>query len=258
METSVHPTAIIENGAELDQGVNVGAYAYIGAFAKIGSGTHIMHHATVDGNTVLGKANEVHPYAYVGGKTHDLKYKGGVQNLKIGDRNVFREFTTVHCATAEGLLTELGNDNVILSYSHIAHECVVGDHLIMSSHAALGGHVQVGNHVNIGWGSGIHQHCRVGDHAMVGASSLAVQDIPPYVIANGNPAKSRTINKIGLERSGFTQEQISAIRNVYRLFYKKQLNRSQAIEALKETDLLNVGEVKHFCSFIESSERGIA
>ena len=258
METSVHPTAIIEKGAELDQGVSVGAYAYIGAFARIGSGTHIMHHATVDGKTVLGEANEVHPYAYVGGKTHDLKYKGGVQNLKIGDRNVFREFTTVHCATSEGLLTELGNDNVILSYSHIAHECVVGDHLIMSSHAALGGHVQVGNHVNIGWGSGVHQHCRVGDHAMVGASSLAVQDIPPYVIANGNPAKSRTINKIGLERNGFTQERISAIRNVYRLFYKKQLNRSQAIEALKETDLLNVGEVKHFCSFIESSERGIA
>lgn len=258
METRIHPTAVIEKGAELDEGVSVGAYAYIGSFAKIGSGTNIMHHATVDGRTDLGKENELHPYAYIGGKTHDLKYTGGVQNLKIGDRNVFREFTTVHCATAEGLLTELGSDNVILSYSHIAHECVVGNHLVMSSHAALGGHVQVGDHVNIGWGTGIHQHCRVGDHAMVGASSLAVQDIPPYLIANGNPAKSRSINKVGLERNGFSQEQVAAIRKVFRLFYKKHLNRSQAMEALKETDLLDFSEVKNFCSFIELSDRGIA
>lgn len=258
MESIVHPTAVIEKGAELDEGVTVGAYAFIGPYAKIGSGTHVMHHATVDGRTEMGSDNEVHPYAYIGGKTHDLKYRGGVQSLKIGDRNVFREYTTVHCATSEGLITQLGNDNVILAYSHIAHECIVGNHLIMSSHAALGGHVQVGDYVNIGWGTGIHQHCRVGDFAMVGASSLAVQDVPPYLIANGNPAKSRMVNKVGLERNGFSEEQIAVLKKAFMLFYKKNLNRSQAVASLKESDLIKSAEVSAFLSFIEASERGIA
>ena len=258
MESIIHPTAVIEKGAELDEGVTVGAYAFIGPYAKIGSGTHVMHHATVDGRTEMGSDNEIHPYAYIGGKTHDLKYRGGVQSLKIGDRNVFREYTTVHCATSEGLITQVGNDNVILSYSHIAHECIVGNHLVMSSHAALGGHVQVGNYVNIGWGTGIHQHCRVGDYAMVGASSLAVQDVPPYLIANGNPVKSRMINKVGLERNGFSEEQIAVLKKAFMLFYKKDLNRSQAVVALKASDLLESVDVSAFLSFIEASERGIA
>lgn len=258
MGTDIHPTATIEKGAELDASVRVGAYAYIGAQVQIASGTEVMHHATVDGKTTLGKDNEIHPYAYIGGKTQDLKYKGGVQALRIGDRNVFREFTSVHCATAEDLLTQIGDDNLILAYSHIAHECTVGNHLIMSSHAALGGHVELGDHVNVGWGTGIHQHCRVGDYAMVGASSLAVQDIPPYLIANGNPAKSRSVNTVGLERAGFSVEQISALRKTYRYFYKKGLNRSQARESFSETDLLKLPQVQYFCDFIDQSSRGIA
>jgi acyl-ACP--UDP-N-acetylglucosamine O-acyltransferase len=157
MDTLIHPTAIIEAGADLDSTVSVGAYAYVGKAVQAGPGTKIMHHATVDGKTTLGKDNEVHPYAYLGGQTHDLKYEGGVQSLEIGDRNVFREYSTAHCATAEGLITRLGDDNLILAYSHIAHECIVGNHLIMSSHSALGGHVSVGDHVNIGWGVGVHQ-----------------------------------------------------------------------------------------------------
>ena len=258
MEAKIHPTAIIESGAQLEEGVIVGAYAYIGAQVKIASGTEVMHHATVDGDTTLGNDNEIHPYAYIGGKTHDLKYKDGIHRLKIGSHNVFREYSTVHCATAEDLLTEMGDHNVILAYSHIAHECIVGNHLIMSSHAALGGHVQVGNYVNIGWGTGIHQHCRVGDFAMVGASSLAVQDVPPYLIANGNPVKSRMVNKVGLERNGFSEEQIAVLKKAFMLFYKKDLNRSQAVAALKESDLIKSAEVFAFLSFIEASERGIA
>jgi len=154
MSTEVHPTAIIETGAELADAVTVGAYAYIGAQVKLGKGTAVMHHATVDGATTMGEENEVHPYAYIGGKSHDKKYNGGVQRIEIGDRNIFREYTTVHCATAENLLTQLGHDNLILAYSHIAHECQVGDHLVMSSHAALGGHVEVGNHGRFGQGRG--------------------------------------------------------------------------------------------------------
>lgn len=257
MATEIHPTAIIEPGAELDDGVIVGAYAYIGAHVKIAKGTNVMHHATVDGGTTMGSDNEVHPYAYIGGKTHDLKYKGGVQRLEIGSGNVFREYVTVHCATAEDLLTKLGDHNVILSYSHVAHECRVGSHLVMSSHAALGGHVTVGDRVNIGWGAGIHQFCRLGDYSMVGAVSKVVQDVPPYMISDGNPAVARTINKIGLERNGFSREEISLVRRVFKAFYKDGLNRTQALEHLKENEDIEHPVVKTFLNFTADSQRGL-
>lgn len=258
MATDVHPTAIIEQGAELDEGVSVGAYAYIGAQVKIAKGTVVMHHATVDGATAMGVDNEVHPYAYVGGKTHDLKYLGGVHRLQVGDRNVFREFTTVHCATSAEQLTIVGNDNNILSYSHIAHECVVGNHLVMSSHAALGGHVIVDDYANIGWGAGIHQFCRIGTRAMVGATSKVVQDVPPYVISDGNPATTRTINKVGLERAGFSKDEISLARRVFKAFYKDGLNRSQAIEKLRTSEDIESRVVKTFLDFTADSQRGLS
>lgn len=258
MNTEVHPTAIIEQGAELDKDVTIGAYAFIGAHVSISRGTTIMHHATVDGATVLGEDNEVHPYAYVGGKTHDLKYRGGVQRLQIGKRNVFREFTTVHCATAADQITLIGDDNLVLSYSHIAHECVIGNHLVMSSHAALGGHVIVGDHVNIGWGSGIHQFCRLGDYSMAGAASKVVQDVPPYTISDGNPASARMINKVGLERAGFSNDGILLARRVFKAFYKEGLNRSQAIERLRTTEDIEDTIVKKFIDFVSASERGLS
>ena len=258
MAPDIHPTALIEQGAELDEGVIVGAYAYIGAQVKIAKGTVVMHHATVDGATTMGAGNEVYPYAYVGGKTHDLKYKGGVQRLQIGDRNVFREFTTVHCATTDDQITILGNDNLVLSYSHVAHECVIGNHLIMSSHAALGGHVIVGNHVNVGWGAGVHQFCRLGDHGMVGAASKVVQDVPPFTISDGNPAVARTINKVGLERAGFTKDEISLARRVFKTFYKDGLNRSQAIEKLRASEEIDSRVVKIFLNFTAESQRGLS
>jgi UDP-N-acetylglucosamine acyltransferase len=258
MATEIHPAAIIEPGAELDEGVHVGAYAYIGAHVRIASGTHVMHHATVDGATTLGHDNEVHPYAYVGGKTHDKKYTGGIQRLEVGNGNIFREFTTVHCATSEDLVTRLGDHNLILAYSHIAHECQVGNHLVMSSHAALGGHVIVGDHVNIAWGSGLHQFVRIGDHAMVGASSKTVQDVPPFCICDGNPATVRTINKIGLERAGYSSDEIALARRIYKLFYKDGLNRSQAIEQLQSSEDAVHPMARTFLDFAQSSERGLA
>ena len=258
MATNVHPTAIIEQGAELDENVTIGAYAYVGAYVRISSGTTIMHHATVDGATVMGEDNEVHPYAYVGGKTHDMKYRGGVQRLQIGARNVFREYATVHCATTESQITLIGNDNLILAYSHIAHECIIGDHLVMSSHSALGGHVVVGNHVNIGWGTGIHQFCRLGDYSMAGAASKVVQDVPPYMISDGNPAVTRTVNKVGLERAGFSKDEISLARHVFKVFYKDGLNRSQAIEELRVSNGLENTMVKNFVDFVSESERGLS
>jgi len=258
MPTEVHPTAIIEKGAELDEGVSVGAYAYIGPNVKIGRGTQVMHHATVDGATTMGENNQVHPYAYIGGKTHDVKYKGGMPGLKIGSENVFREYSTVHCATIEGTDTIVGDHNLILAYSHIAHECVVGNHLIMSSHAALGGHVEVGDNVNIGWGAGLHQFCRIGNYGMVGALSKVVQDVPPYMIADGNPAMVRTSNKVGLERAGFSADEITLVRRVFKAFYREGLNRRQAAEKLRADSKMDHALVREFLAFAEKSQRGLS
>lgn len=258
MATQIHSTAIIEPGAELDEGVIVGAYAYIGPRVQIAKGTEVMHHATVDGATTMGEDNEVHPYAYVGGKTHDLKYRGGMPGLKIGSKNVFREFTTVHCATIEGTDTILGDHNLILSYSHVAHECIVGNHLVMSSHAALGGHVEVGDHVNVGWGAGVHQFCRLGNHAMVGAASKVVQDVPPFMIADGNPAMVRTTNKVGLERAGFSADSIALVRRLFKIFYKEGLNRGQAIEKVLASAPADDPVLQVFLAFVNASTRGLS
>jgi len=255
--TKIHPTAIVETGAELDAGVEVGAFAYVGGKVRIAAGTRVMHHATVDGATTMGAHNEVHPYAYVGGKTHDLKYRGGTHRLEIGEANVFREFTTVHCATREDLKTVVGDHNVILAYSHIAHECEVKDHLVMSSHSALGGHVCIGSHVNIGWGVGIHQFCRLGDYAMAGASSKVVQDVPPYMIADGNPASVRLPNKVGLERAGFSAEELALIRRIFKIFYKEGLNRAQAMERLRAEKRAENPVAQNFFRFAAESSRGL-
>mgnify|MGYP006088644103 CR=1 FL=1 len=253
-----HPTAIIEKGAEIDKDVTIGAYAYIGAEVSIGAGTVIHHHATVEGFTSMGKSNEVFPYAFVGGKTHDLKFKGGRPGLKVGDHNVFREYSTIHCGTNDGDFTILGNHATILAYSHIAHDCVVKDHLIMSSHAALGGHIHADDYVNIGWGAGVHQFCSIGDHAMVSACAKVVQDIPPYMIVDGSPAEVRTINKIGMERNDYSKDEIELARKAFKTLYKEGLNRSQAIEKLKEDPNHSTRVFKALLSFIGKSSRGLA
>ena len=250
----IHPTAIVEEGAVLDSSVEVGAYAFLGPEVEIGPGTVIAHHATVEGRTRLGRENHVYPYAFLGGRTHDLKHRGGTPGLRVGDGNTFREYTTVHCATDDGEWTRIGNGNTVLAYSHIAHDCQVGDHLIMSSHAALGGHVLVGDHANIGWGSGVHQFCRIGAYAMVGAATKLVRDLPPFFLADGNPAEIKTINRVGLERAGFSPEAIRAIHHAYRLLHREGLTRKEAITRLRA----EAGEddsVRAILAFLEESER---
>jgi len=257
MAATVHPTAIVEPGAELGEGVEVGAYAFVGARVKLGAGTVIKHHATVEGRTELGENNEVWPYALIGGKTHDLKYDGGEPGLKVGCRNVFREYVTVHSATKDGEFTRLGSDNVILAYSHIAHDCQVGDHLVMSSHAAFGGHVIVGDRVNIGWNAGVHQFCRVGELSMVGACAKVVQDVPPLMIADGNPADIRTINRVGLERAGFSADEVGMARSLFKTLYREHLNRAQALEKIKaRPDAQTCRVVGIILNFAKGSVRG--
>lgn len=253
----IHPTAIIEEGAQIDKTAVIGAYAYIGSAIKIGAGTIVHHHATVEGNTEVGANNEIFPYALIGGKTHDLKHCGGTPGLKIGHNNIFREYTTVHTATDEGEFTVIGDNNVLLAYSHVAHDCQIGNHLIMSSHSALAGHVVVQDHVNIGWNVGVHQFCHLGSHCMIGACSKIVQSVLPFMLADGNPAVIRTFNKIGLERAGYTIEQLEVVRFIYQTLYRKGLNRSQALNELREHESSSSALVKSVLSFVENCDRGL-
>ncbi|MDR2720980.1 MAG: acyl-ACP--UDP-N-acetylglucosamine O-acyltransferase [Puniceicoccales bacterium] len=254
---AIHPTAIVKPGAKLSHDVSISEYAYIGELVTIGCGCTIGHHATVDGRTTLGEGNIVHPYAYVGGLTHDLKYEGGEPELEIGSRNVFREFCTIHVGTKPNASTIIGSDNTFLAYSHVAHDCVVGNHVIMSSHAALGGHVMVDDHANIGWSTGIHQFCKVGKYAMVGASGKAVQDIMPFMLADGNPSKVRCVNVINLQRNGFSEDEIADIKRIFKIFYLRGLNRQQAIDTLLNAKT-NFPFREIVLSFISKNTRGLA
>ncbi|MDR2200959.1 MAG: acyl-ACP--UDP-N-acetylglucosamine O-acyltransferase [Puniceicoccales bacterium] len=253
---NIHPTAVIEKGASLMEGVRVGAHAYIGGSVSIGEGTIIQHHASVEGKTVLGKNNNVFPYALLGGQTQDLKYEGDQVGLVIGDHNIFREYMSVHCGTREGSVTKIGHHNAFLAYSHVAHDCDVGNHVIMSSLSALAGYVEVGDYANIAWNSGVHQFCRIGKYAMVAASSKVLMDVLPFMLVEGQPARTRTFNKINLERNQFSVEEIERVKDIYRILFHSKENRSQALLRLKALG----DEAPHIygsvIAFIEKSQRG--
>jgi UDP-N-acetylglucosamine acyltransferase len=258
MAAKIHPTAIIESGAELGAGVELGAYAYVGPKVILGEGTRLHHHASVEGNTVLGQRCEVFPYACIGGKTQDLKFAGGDPGLRIGERNVFREYVTIHCATNEGAVTRVGSGNVLLATCHVAHDCVLGDDIVMSNGAVLAGHVVLENNVVIGGYGGIHQFCRVGAYAMLSATAKLVHDLPPYFIADGTPAEVRAINRVGLERNGFTPEQLDRVKQVHRILYREGLNRTQALAKLAGDAQADTAEFKRMLDFARSSSRGLA
>lgn len=254
----LHPTAIVEHGAKLVGDVTVGAYAYIGGNVCLGDGTVIHHHASVEGNTTMGKGNEVFPYAFIGGKTQDKKYEGGDLGLTIGDRNTFREYCSVHMSTIDGTRTVIGDNNLFLGYSHVAHDCVVGNELIMSGNAALGGHVVVEDNVYIAWAAGISPFCRIGKYAIAGATAKVTQDIPPYMMADGSPAKVVFINKVRLEREGYSAEDIALAKEVFKILYKKGLNRAQALTELAQHPAKESWFIYGMLAFAQKSERGFA
>ncbi len=234
MALKIHSTAIVDPKAQLSEDVTVGAYAYIGGSVKLGSGTIVEHHATVDGNTEMGEHNHVHPYAFIGAKTHDLKYKGGETYLKIGHRNVFREYTSIHTATNDGDSTVIKDDNYFLAFVHLGHDCRVGNNVIVSACTAIGGHVQLDDYANVGGNSSIHQFCRIGTHAMLGAHSFLKKDIPPFMLAIGVPAVVKSFNKVGMERRGFSLEEREWVKRMFKCLYQKNYNRSQAFEKINE------------------------
>jgi UDP-N-acetylglucosamine acyltransferase len=252
----IHPTAIVDPAAEIASGARIGPYCVIGPQVTIGEDTELQHHVTVMGPTKIGRGNFFFAYTSIGQKTQDLKYDGEPTYLEIGDGNTFREFCTVNRGTLPGTKTIVGSGGNFLAYSHIAHDCVVGDNVISSNNGTLAGHVQVGDHAVIGGLTAIHQFCRVGRHAITGGCSKIVQDVPPFFIADGNPAEVRGVNQVGLERAGFDAETIRALKEAYRILYRGKLNVKQSVEAIRK-ELPDLPEVAELCDFIGSSERGI-
>lgn len=258
MSSLIHPSAIVDPSAVLGAGVEIGPFAYVGPGVHLGAGTRLHHHASVEGNTHLGEKCEVFPYANIGGKTQDLKFTGGNPGVRIGARNVFREYVTVHAATNDGDMTVLGDDNLFLAHGHVAHDCIVGNHVIASNGTGLAGHVIVEDHIVFGANSGVHQFCRIGAYSMVSAYAKVVQDIVPFFIADGQPALIRSINKVGLERKGFTGEQLDRVKQIYRLLFRDGLNRTQAFEKMAAHPEVQSPEFQRILAFAAKSERGIA
>jgi UDP-N-acetylglucosamine acyltransferase len=254
-ETDIHPTAIVEPGARLGTGVRVGPYCVIGAQVQVGDGCRLQNHVTLAGPSVIGAENVFYAYASIGQQTQDLKYRGEPTYLRIGDGNTFREFVSVHRGTAPEASTVIGNKGNFLAYSHVAHDCVVGDGVIFSNNGTIAGHVTVEDHAVIGGLTAIHQYCRVGRHAITGGCSKIVQDVPPFMIADGNPARVRGVNQIGLERHGFEEESVRRLREAYRLLYRSKLNVKQAVEEIRKA--LEGPEIGQLVEFIEGSTRGI-
>jgi UDP-N-acetylglucosamine acyltransferase len=216
----------------------------------------LQHHVSVSGPSKIGRGNRFFAFSSIGQQTQDLKYAGEPTCLSVGDGNTFREFVTVHRGTAKGSITRIGNGGNFLAYAHIAHDCLVGNEVIFSNNGTLAGHVEVGDHAIIGGLTAIHQFCRIGAYALTGGCSKIVQDVPPFMIADGNPAKVRSYNKVALERHGFSDETHRAIKESYRLIYRSALNLQQAVEQIR-SDLPETPEVAQLVAFVTSSPRGI-
>jgi len=211
----------------------------------------------VDGHTVLGRQNEIFPFASIGLKTQDLKWKGGITRTQIGDCNTFREYVTIHSATGDGETTIAGSNNHILAYCHLAHNVQVGNHVIMSNVATLGGHVVVEDHAVIGGLAAVHQFCRIGKMSIIGGCSKVVQDVPPFMLADGNPAQTRTINKVGLDRNHVTEESQNALKQAYKILFREGLTIPNALAKI-ESELPPLPEIKHLVGFARLSERGLS
>jgi UDP-N-acetylglucosamine acyltransferase len=257
MSISVHPTAVVHAKAQLGAGCEIGPYCVIGEHVRLGAECKLHSHVVIDGHTTLGSRNQIFPFASIGLQTQDLKWKGGVTRTEIGNDNTFRECVTINSATGDGEITKVGSNNHILAYCHLAHNVVVGNDVIFSNVATLAGHVIVEDYAVIGGLVAIHQFCRVGKMAMIGGCSKVVQDVPPYMLADGNPAETRTINKIGLERNGVADTAQSALRQAYKLLFREGLTIPNAIIRI-EKQCPNLPEIAHLVQFVRGSERGIS
>ena len=255
--SNIHSTAIIQPGAQIDEGVVIGPYCVIGPHVKIGAGTVLQSHVVVDGHTTIGRDCQLFPFACIGMKTQDLKYAGGITYAEIGDQTVLREFSTVHTGTKDGEVTRIGRKCLIMAYCHVAHGCVVGNEVIMSNSSQLAGEAKVEDSAIIAGMVGVHQFCRIGTLAMIGGATKVRQDCPPYMITDGEQATVVGPNIVGLQRHGIPQETRSALKEAYRLIYREGLNRSQAMERIKY-EVPDLPEIRHLVEFYQQSTRGVA
>ncbi len=253
----IHPTAIIDPSAELADDVQVGPYTLVGPEVRIGSGTTIGPHVVIKGSTAIGEDNRIFQFASIGEDPQDKKYQGEITRLEIGDRNVIREFTTIHRGTAQDkLLTRLGNDNLLMAYTHVAHDCVVGNGVIMANAASLAGHVHVDDFAILGGFSLVHQFCRIGQYSFSAMGSVINRDILPYVMVGGIPTKPHGINNVGLERRGFSPEAIRQIRKAYKTIYKSGLKLDEALQSLAAM-AAETPEIQCMVDFIQQTGRSI-
>lgn len=259
----IHATAIIEPGAELDASVTVGPYSVIGAHVKIGAGTTIGAHCVIEGHTTIGKDNRIFQFTTLGAINQDKKYKGEPCELQIGDRNTIREFSTYHIGTVQGGgITRLGNDNWMMAYTHLAHDCLVGNNTIFANNAQIAGHVVVDDWVILGGFTCVHQFVRIGAHGMTAMGSVLLADQPPFVMSEGHPASARSMNFEGLRRRGFSAERISAVKAMHKLLYRDGLtleNARAGIAVLEEKYPEAASDVQMMLAFLEQSspQRGI-
>ena len=262
MSGKIHPTAIIHEGAQVHPSVSVGAYSIIGAHVTIGAGTQIGPHCVIEGHTTIGVDNHVFQFASLGAQPQDKKYAGEPTRLVIGDRNTIREFCTFNTGTAQDAgVTRVGDDNWIMAYVHIAHDCVVGNHTILANNATLAGHVHLGDWVILGGLTGVHQFVKIGAHAMAGFASSVAQDVPPFMMIEGNPLAVRGFNIEGLRRRGFTPERLKAVKQMHRLLYRQSLTleaAQQAIAQLQAQMPEAAQDIALMQAFLASSTRGIA
>ena len=254
---SIHSTAIIHPKAQIGGGCEIGPYCVVGENVVLGDGNKLHSHVVIDGHTRLGRDNQIFPFVTLGLKTQDLKWKGGAPRTEIGDGNVFREGVTVHSATNDNDATVMGNNNLLLIHAHVAHDCRLGNNIIMSGMAGLAGHVIVEDHAILSAYAGVHQFCRVGRLAIVGGYTKVVQDVPPFMLVDGNPAEARTINKVGLERHGVPDATIAALRQAYKILFRDGLTVTNALTRI-ESELPALQELQHLLQFIRASERGIS
>lgn len=254
--SNIHPTAIVAEGAQIADDAIIGPYCSVSSKAVIGSGTELISHVVIEGNTSLGKNNRVSPFAVLGGRTQDLKFKGGDPGVKIGNNNTIREYVTVNSATNDGDFTTVGNNCLIMAYAHIAHCCHIGNQVIIANACQIAGHVTIEDMATIEGLVGIVQFLRVGTMAFVGGMSKISKDMPPYMIAHGDPLEVRGFNKVGMERRGIDEAGRKSIKEAYRILYRQNAPVSQSLDKI-ESELEQTPEIRHLLAFCRASEKGI-
>jgi UDP-N-acetylglucosamine acyltransferase len=254
----IHKTAIIDAKAELDSEVEVGPYCIIGSHVKIGKGTRLSPHVVIDGWTQIGEGCHIFQFASIGAIPQDLKYKGEESWVILGNNNVIREFVTINRGTAQsGGRTVIGDHNLLMAYCHVAHDCKIGNHVILANAATLAGHIEIEDYAIVGGLVAVHQFVRLGCHSIIGGSSGANKDIPPYMIANGQRVKLYGLNTVGLKRHNFSHEAVSNLKKAYRIIFRSSLTAKKALDQL-QAEIKNSPEVDHLINFIKNSKRGIA